>query len=161
MSSKRTPPQAWFRNPTEDTVLHNEEVREREKQRQTQFENSQALPPFPQKPTPLVYVASPYRGDTATNVSNALKYCRYAVEQGKFPIAPHTWLPRFLNDDNPTERELALKIGIWLLAHCKEVWVFGDTISEGMQGEINVAKQRRISLRCFTDAEIKQRGILE
>jgi hypothetical protein len=160
MASKKTPPQAWFRNPTMDTVLHNEAVREHEKQRQAQLENSQALPPFPQKPQPFVYIASPYRGDTDTNVSNALKYCRYALEEGKFPIAPHAWLPRFLDDDNPAERELALKIGIWLLAHCKEVWVFGDTISEGMKGEIATAKQRRISLCFFTDAEIKERGIL-
>lgn len=35
-----------------------------------------------------VYICSPYRGDTETNVENARKYCRAAVELSCLPIAP-------------------------------------------------------------------------
>jgi hypothetical protein len=92
MASKKTPPPAWFRNPTLDAVIHRETVRER-----------QARPPG-LKPANLVYIASPYRGDTEHNHANAVRYCRFAVTQGKMPVAPHIWLPQFLSDDDPAER---------------------------------------------------------
>jgi hypothetical protein len=97
-----------------------------------------------------VYIASPYKGDTERNVINALKYCRFAVVQNCFPIAPHCYLPRFMNDDNPAERELALFFGLRLLNGCKELWVFGEQISDGMRGEIDAAKQHHIPVRYFS-----------
>ena len=35
---------------------------------------------------PLVYICSPYAGDTETNVQNARRYCRLVVEQGGIPL---------------------------------------------------------------------------
>ena len=35
---------------------------------------------------PLIFVCSPYRGDTETNVQNARRYCRLVVEQGGIPF---------------------------------------------------------------------------
>ena len=110
------------------------------------------------KPKPVrVYIASPYKGDTETNVQNALRYCRFAVEQGAFPIAPHCYLPRFLDDDIPAERELALSFGLRLLRGCREVWVFGGTISEGMRAEIEAAKQQRKTIKYFSD----KKGVIQ
>ena len=103
---------------------------------------------------PLVYIASPYRGDTMTNVDNALRYCRFAVARGRLPIAPHVWLPQFLDDDNSAERKLALNMGLWLLAQCSEVWVFGDKITEGMAGEVQEAQRLGIKIRRFADAAL-------
>jgi hypothetical protein len=97
-----------------------------------------------------VYIASPYRGDTETNISNARRYARFAYERGYLPIAPHLYLPQFLNDDNPGERETALAWGLVALAACRELWVFGETISEGMAKEIREARRLRIPTRCFT-----------
>ncbi len=37
----------------------------------------------------LVYICSPYSGDVKANVKAARKYCRYAVDKGYMPIAPH------------------------------------------------------------------------
>ena len=98
-----------------------------------------------------VYICSPFRGNTETNIANALRYCRFAVERGKFPIAPHCYLPRFMNDDNPAERELALSFGLRLLNDCRELWIFGANISEGMKREILAAKWRNIKIKHFNE----------
>lgn len=86
-----------------------------------------------------VYICSPYRGDTKKNAAAAIEYCRYAIDKGVIPIAPHIYLTQFLNDDIPEQRELGLQIGLEALADCSEVWVFGDYISEGMKQEIVTA----------------------
>ena len=105
----------------------------------------------PKREPPRVYIASPFKGDTERNVQNALRYCRFAVEQGYFPLAPHCYLPLFMDDDDPAERELALSFGLRLLNGCKELWVFGDRISEGMKQEIKAAKKWHIHIRQFTE----------
>lgn len=47
---------------------------------------------------------------------------------------------------------------IVLLGKCQELWVFGDTISGGMNTEIEVAKKRRQTIRYFNSAcqEVEQ-----
>lgn len=96
---------------------------------------------------PLVYVASAYSGDVTTNTEKAKQYCRFAMEQGQIPLAPHLMFPQFMNDDDPAERELAIFMDVILLGKCDELWVFGDTISAGMSIEIDVAKKRKQTIR--------------
>jgi hypothetical protein len=134
MSTKKTPPQAWFRNPTEEAVMHRAEKEEQKKLRQ-----------------PRVYICSPFAGDTENNVAKALKYCRFALTEGMFPIAPHCYLPRFMDDDNMSERALALSFGLRLLKDCTAIWVFGDTVSEGMEREILSAVKHGIEVRKFNE----------
>ena len=100
---------------------------------------------------PRVYICSPLKDDAGANTSNALRYCRFALEHGKFPIAPHCYLPQFMDDGSPAERELALSFGLRFLYGCREIWVFGDVISDGMKREINTAKRRRIPIRYFNE----------
>ncbi|MEE0482880.1 MAG: DUF4406 domain-containing protein [Megasphaera elsdenii] len=97
----------------------------------------------------MVYICSPYAGDTAANVQKAREYCRYAKDRGCIPMAPHLFLPQFM--DESTERELALFMDIALLSKCAELWVFGDTVSEGMQKEIGYAKRKGKRIRYFTE----------
>jgi hypothetical protein len=99
---------------------------------------------------PLVYVASAYSGDVTTNTEKAKQYCRFALEQGQIPLAPHLMFPLFMNDDVPKERELAIFMDVILLGKCDELWVFGDCITEGMRVEIEVAKKRRQKIRYFS-----------
>lgn len=98
---------------------------------------------------PLVYVASPYAGDTETNTRKAIRYCRFAVDSGAIPIAPHLYLPQFMSE--VTEREEAMRINKVLLSKCRELWVFGSTITEGMKAEIRCAKWRQMPIRRFTE----------
>ena len=38
---------------------------------------------------PVVYICSPLSGNTTVNQEAARRYCRYAVDAGYVPIAPH------------------------------------------------------------------------
>jgi len=42
---------------------------------------------------PIVYICSPYSGAVESNIFNARRYCRFAVDRGCIPIAPHLVLP--------------------------------------------------------------------
>jgi len=56
-----------------------------------------------------------------------------------------------MDDEDAGERKLALFMGTVLLFKCREVWVFGDAISNGMAIEIEKANQRGIVIRYFND----------
>jgi hypothetical protein len=101
--------------------------------------------------SPRVYICSPFAGDTEINVKNALRYCRFAIDKGKMPIAPHCYFPQFLDDDNPNERELGISFGLRMLGGCRELWVFGSRISDGMKREILAARHRNIRIRQFDE----------
>ena len=64
---------------------------------------------------PLIFICSPYRGDVETNIQNARRYCRFAIEQGGIPFAPHLLFTQFLNDDDPMERRVGLCLGVEML----------------------------------------------
>ncbi len=98
---------------------------------------------------PLVYICSPFSGDISGNIERAKKYSRFAVDQKAIPLAPHLLFPQFMDED--TERELAVFMDMVLLGRCKEVWVFGSHISEGMAAEIEKAKRKQIKIRYFTE----------
>ena len=101
---------------------------------------------------PLVYICSPYTGDVEKNMEKAKLYSRFAVmERNAIALAPHLLLPLYLSDDDPEERELALFMDIVFLGKCNELWVFGKTITNGMQLEIDKAKKRRMTIRYFTE----------
>lgn len=101
---------------------------------------------------PLVYICSPYRGDTEKNTEKARKYSRFAVESKAIPMTPHLLYPQFMDDSNPEERYLATHIiNYVLIGKCQEVWVFGDDISEGMGREIALAEKRGMKIRYFTE----------
>jgi hypothetical protein len=100
---------------------------------------------------PIVCICSPYAGEVSENVENARKYSRFAVNSGYIPIAPHLLFPQFMNDADPRERELGLFFGNALMSKCSEVWVFGKTISAGMEAEIRRAKWKNYRLRYFTE----------
>lgn len=72
---------------------------------------------------PLVYVCSSYAGDIETNVKNAKRYSRFAVDENAIPITSHLLYPQFIDDCNETERELAMYFNYVLLGKCIEVWI--------------------------------------
>ena len=100
---------------------------------------------------PIVYICSPYAGNVETNVQKARRYCRFAVDKGYIPIAPHLLFTQFLNDDSPKERQLGIFFGNAVMSKCSEVWVFGEHISNGMEAEIKRAKRKNYRLRYFNE----------
>jgi len=97
---------------------------------------------------PLVYICSPYSGNPSANKANARRYCRFAVDSGYIPLAPHLLFPQFMRDDN--ERDRAMFMNVVLLSKCAELWVFGEFISKGMAIEIGRAKRKGQPIRSFT-----------
>lgn len=100
---------------------------------------------------PLVYICSPFAGDTDRNIESARKYCRFAVDSNTIPVASHLLYPQFMDDKNPDDRSLGLFFGLVLMDRCEEVWVFSDgDFSEGMKKEYDRAVKRRQKIRFFT-----------
>lgn len=100
---------------------------------------------------PVVYICSPLAGDVERNQEKARTYCRFAVDSGCIPIAPHIYFTQFMNDASRKERDLALFMDIVLLSKCAELWVFGDTVTNGMSIEIEKAMRKGQLIRYFTE----------
>ena len=98
-----------------------------------------------------VYICSPYAGDIETNTKNAIRYLRFAANNGVIPFAPHLLYPQALDENDPNQRMLGLYFGLFWLSKCDEVWVFGDYISFGMKAEIDKAIKRRMTVRYFSN----------
>lgn len=94
----------------------------------------------------VVFISSPFGNDPEGNTKRARQYCRFAVEKGVTPYAPHLLFPQFMEDR--MERERALQMGLEMLRRCDEVWCFGG-ISSGMRTEIAEAKKLGIPIRYF------------
>lgn len=100
---------------------------------------------------PIVYICSPYSGDTERNTENAKRYSRFAVDCHSLPITPHIYFTQFMNDNIPEERETAIFMNWVLMSKCVELWMFGDTVSSGMKAEIERAKRKHMKIRYFTE----------
>ena len=87
-----------------------------------------------------VFICSPYSGDVLENMRKALAYCRQAAAQCFMPYAPHLYFTRFLDDNDPEQREAGIDAGLEWIADCEEVQVYG-TPTDGMMVEISEAKR--------------------
>lgn len=104
---------------------------------------------------PLVYICSPYAGDTETNVEIAREFCAVAVKRRVIPLAPHLLFPQFMNDQDPDARELAMFFNRVLLSKCEQIWVYTPQVSTGMRLEIEWAQQMEVPIRFF-DADFTE-----
>lgn len=88
----------------------------------------------------LLYVCSPYRGDTKRNKEYARKLTRAALDNGFIPVTVHLYLTEVTDDTNPEERVRGMATGMKILENCKYILV-GDRygISEGMKAELTFA----------------------
>ena len=78
---------------------------------------------------PLIYVCSPYRGETKKerkrNIRNAKNFCRLVSKQGGIPFAPHLLFTQFLDDCNPRHRRLGLEMGVETIRRCDPYDAYG------------------------------------
>ncbi len=109
-------------------------------------------PPRPSgRVRPLVYICSPYRGATESNIRRARSYCRFAISRNAVPIAPHLLYTQFLDDSVRKERNIGISCGVAILYRCDQLWVFGGRVSAGMKAEIQEAERRGIPIRRFNN----------
>ena len=104
----------------------------------------------------LVHICSPLRGAIEENIKKAHRYCEYAAGCDVIPLAPHTIFTAYLQDTIPEQRAQGLKMGLELLKRCDEIWVCGDEISQGMQGEIDLATKLHIPTIYVLDHHIEE-----
>lgn len=85
----------------------------------------------------LLYVCSPYRGDTKRNKEYARKLTRAALDNGFIPVTVHLYLTEATDDTNQEERVRGMAAGMKILENCKYILI-GDRygISEGMKAEM-------------------------
>jgi len=107
------------------------------------------------KERPKVYIVSRYAGDVENNVKAAIRYCRFAIDKKKMPIAAHLLYPQIVDDNDPAEREIGTMYGLALLALCDEVWCFGKNLSAGMEQEIKEAKRLGKPIKYFDEEAVK------
>lgn len=88
----------------------------------------------------LLYVCSPYRGDTKRNKEYARKLTRAALDNGFIPVTVHLYLTEATDDTNPEERVRGMAAGMKILENCKYILI-GDRygISEGMKAKMTFA----------------------
>ena len=111
----------------------------------------------------MIYICSPLRGETNEIIrENMMKTREYIdiINRCLAPkvrsVAPHAYLPEMLDDNDPTQRELALDFGLKLLSLCDTMIVVGDRISEGMRGEIEIANQKDMPVTYVSDEVMAQ-----
>jgi CxxC motif-containing protein len=89
--------------------------------------------------------------DVAKNTMNAQRYCRFVYALGYIPMAPHLYYPQFLSERNPDERAAGTRYGKQEITRCKQLWVFGINLTDGMLDEIVFATKKNIPVRWFTE----------
>lgn len=106
----------------------------------------------------LVYICSPLSAPTREEMQeNMKKAAHYASLVSKAAgcraIAPHSFLPEYLDDRISEEREAAFAFGLSVLRIAKGMVVCGDKISSGMKGEIEKAKEWGIPVYSLLESE--------
>ena len=91
-----------------------------------------------------IFVCHPYAGDPAGNAAAVRRIARRIALQGHVPIAPQRYLPQFI--DEATERDLALRLCLELVAASDILEIHGDEITDGMRREITEARWRGIRI---------------
>lgn len=102
-----------------------------------------------------VYVCSPLKDDVWGNIERAKKYAKYVFECDAIPVVSHFYA-LVLNDEIKSQRELGMKAGLDLLFFCNELWIFGETISDGMEKEIRIAEALGLKIRKIKDKDLKK-----
>ena len=60
------------------------------------------------------------------------------------------------NDSIPAEREIGRSAGMSLLWFCDELWLFGDTVTEGIAAELQFCRHLNIRIRKIRQNEIQK-----
>ena len=97
-----------------------------------------------------VYVCAPLGGDVESNLKKVRAYTEYALRCGTAPVVPHFYA-ECLDDNDPKDREIGLAAGLSLLWFCDELWLFGDTVTDGMKNELQFCKNLNIRIRKITN----------
>lgn len=102
------------------------------------------------------YICSPLSGNTKQNIANAIAYSKFVYERcGMIPVMSHFYA-LILNDNDEAQRQVGVSMGIDMLLSTKHVWVFGDSVTEGMKEEIKTAVSLKRTIHYINDMQCKE-----
>jgi hypothetical protein len=87
----------------------------------------------------LVYIAHALRGDWEGGIHAAKEYAFAAACAGYLPVVPYVLLNGILDDSDPKDRVLGMRLDTDQLLACSEIWLCGNTVSPGMRAEADIA----------------------
>ncbi|MNS50832.1 hypothetical protein D3C72_834900 [compost metagenome] len=118
-----------------------------------------------------IFICSPYRADTPegieANVARTIAACQAVMSVGDYPVAPHLYLTRLLDDADPHQRAIGLELGRLELATCDELyWWQAENaapgeFSEGQEGDMAAARALRLPIADGADTVALRRAELE
>lgn len=103
-----------------------------------------------------VYLCAPLGGNVRESLERVKRYTAYALQCGTAPVVPHFYA-LCLDDADPTERETGMTAGLALLESSDEMWIFGNTASDGMRREIRLCERLRIPMKPISEQEISKK----
>lgn len=101
-----------------------------------------------------VYICSPLFAPTRKGIEDNMAKAREYMEVVSArlncrAVAPHAFLPAFLDDYDQVERKIGLEFGLQYLSTCDVLIVCGDRITGGMSAEIAKAVELGIPVYIF------------
>lgn len=102
-----------------------------------------------------VYICSPFRGEVEKNIEKAKVFSKWVYNKGILPITVHFYLEEAtgLSEEKGDRNEL-INLGCEMLLMCDECWVFGNTITEGMKKELEIAYNQNIEVKYIKEEEV-------
>jgi hypothetical protein len=110
-----------------------------------------------------VFIAHPIGGDIRSNVEKVLRICEEVHTKDIIPVAPYLVSLQYLDDTVIEDRELGMEANheCFRRRYIDELWLFGDTISSGMQKEVLLARAVGIPVVAMTEGTRNSLAALE
>ena len=102
-----------------------------------------------------VLISHPISGDIDANVRSVLDICELAHREHEvMPVAPYLVALRYIDGKVHEDRELAIEANYecFRRKYIDELWIYGDHISVGVKGQIELAKQYDIKIIAKSNA---------
>jgi hypothetical protein len=100
-----------------------------------------------------VFVGHPIGGDVEDNVRKVLGICAEIHTEDIIPVVPYIVSLQYLDDGIIADRELGMEANheCFRRRYVDELWLFGDRISSGMEGEVRLAREYGIPVIAKTE----------
>jgi|GEM_PF-3247385 len=103
-----------------------------------------------------IYVCSPLSAPTEDGIKKNMTRAKAYMQELSTKlhcraIAPHAFLPEFLDDNRPEERAMGMALGTMFLETCDALVICGDRISKGMEAEIKHALSKEIPVLVYIE----------
>ena len=103
-----------------------------------------------------IYVCAPLGENVQEELKDAKTYYEYVFSQDGVPVGPHAYAV-MLGCENEQEKKQMHRAGMSLLWFCDEVWVFGETQTEGMQEELSFCRNMKLKTKRIKKLEERNR----